>query len=150
MSIFDNLALHWWWLILAAVLGILEIVLPGVFLIWLAIAAAITGIAVAMFDIAFGYQIALFTALAFVSVYSGRRVYARNPVPSSDPKLNDRTARLIGRTVTVESAIQNGEGRVRIGDSVWNARGPDAPAGSQVVVVAADGSCLSVELPAAV
>jgi membrane protein implicated in regulation of membrane protease activity len=149
MSIFENLELHWWWLIVAAVLGVLEIVLPGVFLIWIAIAAAATGIAVAVFDIPFGYQIALFTLLAFVSVYSGRRVYARNPVPSSDPKLNDRTARLIGRTVTVESAILNGEGRVRIGDSVWNARGPDAPAGSQVVVVAADGSCLSVELPAA-
>ena len=149
MGFLENLELHWWWLIVAAVLGVLEIMLPGVFLIWLAIAAAVTGIAVALVEIPFGYQIVLFTVLAFASVYAGRRVYARNPVPSSDPKLNDRTARLIGQTVTVESAILNGQGRVRIGDSVWNARGPDAPAGSQVVVVAADGSCLNVALPAA-
>ena len=56
----------------------------------------------------------------------GRRHYERNPVPSSDPLLNDRTARLIGQKVTVVEAIENGEGRVRVGDSVWAARGPDA------------------------
>jgi len=148
MSFLETLELHWWWLIVAAVLGVLEIILPGVFLIWLGIAAAITGIVVAFTDIPFGYQIATFTLLAFASVYSGRGVYARNPVPSSDPKLNDRTARLIGQTVTVETAIENGHGRVAVGDSIWNARGPDAPAGSSVVVTGADGAWLSVELPA--
>jgi membrane protein implicated in regulation of membrane protease activity len=56
-----------------------------------------------------------------------------------------RAIRLIGRTVTVESAIENGQGRVRVGDGVWNARGPDAPAGASVVIVAADGTCLTVE-----
>jgi membrane protein implicated in regulation of membrane protease activity len=50
--------------------------------------------------------------------------------------------------VTVETAIENGKGRVRVGDGVRNARGPDSPAGSAVVVVAADGTCLTVE-PAA-
>jgi membrane protein implicated in regulation of membrane protease activity len=45
-----------------------------------------------------------------------------------------------------ESAIENGAGRVRVGDGVWNARGPDAPAGASVVIVAADGTCLTVEL----
>ena len=91
---------------------------------------------------------ALFALLAFAAVYAGRRYYARNPVASADPNLNERAARLIGRTVTVETAIENGQGRVKVGDGVWNARGPDAPAGSQVVVVSADGSCLNVE-PAA-
>ncbi|WP_435593901.1 NfeD family protein, partial [Sphingobium phenoxybenzoativorans] len=34
---------HWWWMILAVLLGIGEIIIPGVFLIWVAIAAALTG-----------------------------------------------------------------------------------------------------------
>jgi membrane protein implicated in regulation of membrane protease activity len=58
---------------------------------------------------------------------------------------NARATRLIGRIVTVESAIENGAGRVRVGDGVWNARGPDMPAGASVVIVAADGTCLTVE-----
>ena len=56
--------------------------------------------------------------------------------------LNERASRLIGQTSTVETAIENGKGRVRVGDGVWNARGPDAPAGSQVTVISADGSSL--------
>ena len=145
MSYFESLADHWWWLLAAAILGILEIFIPGVFLVWMAIAAGITGLLAAFLPIAFPYQLGIFALLAFAAVYSGRRYYEANPVASSDPKLNERTARLIGRTVTVETAIQGGQGRVKIGDSVWIARGPDAPAGSQVVVVAADGACLSVE-----
>jgi len=149
MSVFESLADHWWWLLAAALLGILEIFIPGVFLVWTAIAAGITGLIVAVAPMPIGYQLGTFALLAFAAVYAGRRQYERNPVASSDPQLNERTARLIGRTVTVETAIQNGEGRVKIGDSLWLARGPDAPAGSQVVIVGAQGSCLSVEPAAA-
>ncbi|HYN45375.1 MAG TPA: NfeD family protein, partial [Allosphingosinicella sp.] len=113
------------------------------------IAAGITGLLAAFLPIAFPFQLGIFALLAFAAVYSGRSYYERNPVASDDPKLNERTARLIGQTVTVETAIQNGQGRVKIGDSLWIARGPDAPAGSQVVVAAADGSCLIVEPVAA-
>ena len=66
-------------------------------------------------------------------------------MPTSDPNLNARASRLIGQTVVVESAIENGKGRVLVGDGVWNARGPDAPAGASVVITAADGTCLTVE-----
>jgi len=149
MSFLDKLADHWWWLLAAAILGILEIFIPGIFLVWMAIAAGITGLLTALLPIAFPYQLGIFALLAFSAVYSGRRYYEKNPVASADPNLNERAARQIGKTVIVETAIQNGQGRVRIGDSLWIARGPDAPAGSQVVVVSADGSALTVELPAA-
>lgn len=146
MSFFEGLADHWWWLLAAAILGILEIFVPGIFLVWMAAAAGITGLLTAFLPgLGLPYQLGIFALLAFAAVYSGRRYYDKNPVASADPNLNERTARLIGETVTVETAIQNGQGRVRVGDSVWKARGPDAPAGSQVVVTAADGSCLSVE-----
>ena len=140
---------HWLWLLAAALLGILEIFLPGIFLIWMAAAAAITGIVAALLPIALPFQLALFGLLAIAAVYSGRRQYERNPVRSSDPLLNDRTARLVGENVLVVTAIENGEGRVKVGDSVWAARGPDAPAGSRMVVTGADGACLRVAAAAA-
>jgi hypothetical protein len=78
-------------------------------------------------------------------VLGGRRWYERHPVGSADPMLNDRTSRLIGETVVVVNAIENGHGRVRVGDGVWPARGPDAPAGAHMRVTGADGTCLQVE-----
>jgi membrane protein implicated in regulation of membrane protease activity len=59
--------------------------------------------------------------------------------------LNDRTARLVGTKVTVVKAIANGEGRVRVGDGVWAASGPDAEEGATMIVTGAQGTCLRVE-----
>lgn len=145
MSFFEGLDAHWWWLLGGALLGIMEIFLPGIFLVWMAAAAGITGLVTWAADIAFPYQLGTFAMLAIAAVYAGRSQYDRNPVGSEDPNLNDRTARLIGQQVTVVTAIANGEGRVKVGDSVWTARGPDAPEGSQVKVVGAVANCLTVE-----
>jgi membrane protein implicated in regulation of membrane protease activity len=142
---FDGLDAYWWWLLGAALLGILEIFIPGIFLVWMAAAAAVTGIVVAATGIGLPFQLGTFALLAIAAVYSGRSHYDRNPVDSDDPNLNDRTARLIGQSVTVVTAIEHGEGRVKVGDSVWPARGPDAPEGSRVKVTGAQGNCLTVE-----
>jgi membrane protein implicated in regulation of membrane protease activity len=140
-----DLAPQWWWLLAAASLGIMELLLPGIFLVWIAAAAALTGLLLFMVALPLTYQLVVFAMLALAAVYAGRLYYDRNPVPSSDPKLNDRAARLVGETVTVESAIAGGRGRVRVGDGVWNARGPDAPAGTRMVVMGAEGTVLIVE-----
>ncbi len=137
---------HWWWLVFAALLGIGEVLLPGVFLIWIAIAAALTGLAAMILPIGVALQFLIFAALCVASVWGGRRWYIDNPVASQDPLLNDRTARLIGETVTVVDPIAGGEGRVKVGDSVWTCRGPDAPAGVRVTVVGAEGTVLRVEI----
>jgi len=136
---------HWLWLIGATLFGIAEILVPGVFLIWLAAAAALTGFATMLLGLDEPFQFVLFALLAIASVFWGRRWYANNPIESSDPLLNDRAARLIGQTVVVVDDIRHGRGRVRIGDGVWDASGADAPAGSAVRVTGAHGTCLTVE-----
>ncbi|MEC3911984.1 NfeD family protein [Sphingobium sp. CR2-8] len=138
---------HWGWLVFAALLGIAEVLMPGVFLIWIAIAAAITGLVALALPIALPFQFLLFAGLSIAAVYAGRRWYADNPVASSDPMLNDRSARLIGQSVTVVEPIVGGEGRVKVGDSVWSATGPDAPTGARMRVIAVDGTILRVEGP---
>ena len=54
-----------------------------------------------------------------------------------------------GQTVVVAEPIVHGEGRVRVDDSSWPARGPDAPAGARVTVIEVVGSTLIVAYPAA-
>jgi len=142
---FGGLDAHWWWLLAAALLALVELVAPGIFSIWIAAAAAATGLAVMALPIPLAFQLALFALLSMAAVYAGRHWYERNPVKSADPRLNDRTARLIGQTVTVVGPIRGGEGRVRVGDGVWTARGPDAEEGALVRVTGAEGTCLRVE-----
>ena len=136
---------HWMWLIAAALLGIAELAVPGVFLIWLAAAAAITGFVTLLIGVPVAFQFALFALLAIAATWYGRRWYAAHPVESSDPLLNERVGRLIGERLIVVTAIEHGRGRVRVGDSVWSCRGPDCPAGTRVRVTGADGTCLVVE-----
>jgi inner membrane protein len=135
---------HWWWLILAIVLAIGEVAMPGIFLIWVAIAAAVTGLLAMAVGISLAVQFVVFAALCLAATWGGRRWYRDNPVPSSDPLLNDRAARLVGEIVTVSAAIESGRGRVRVGDGEWNCRGEDAPVGAHVRIAGANGTTLTV------
>lgn len=136
---------HWWWLILGAMLSIAEMIVPGVFLIWLGAAALLTGVLTFALGLPTAAQMALFAAASVAAVYAGRRWLKANPIESSDPLLNDRAARLVGETVLVVEPIEAGAGRVKVRDGVWNAEGPDAPRGARVRVVGAKGSKLVVE-----
>ena len=140
----DHLGLAW--LIAAVLLGAAELVVPGVFLVFLAAAAAITGGFLLLFpELPIPAQLLSFAAWSAIAVLIGRRWYSDNRPESSDPLLNDRVARLLGETVTVTQAIDGGTGRVRVGDSEWLARGPDTPAGARVRVIGTDGGALKVE-----
>jgi membrane protein implicated in regulation of membrane protease activity len=136
---------HYTWLALGLVLAVAEMAIPGVFLIWMAGAALVTGLVAWVAPIGVPVQIGLFAALSIVAVFSGRRYIAAHPVVSADPKLNDRGARTVGETVVVTQAIDGGQGRVKLGDSEWLAKGADAPAGTRLRVVGHDGVVLVVE-----
>lgn len=138
-----------WWLIAAVLLAITELMVPGVYLVFFALAAAITGGVALLFpELSFGGQLIGFAAWSLVTVLIGKRWYRDYPVATSDPLLNDRVARLIGETVTVVEAIDGGRGRVRVADGEWPAQGPDTPAGTRVRITGAQGATLIVE-PAA-
>ncbi|KAB2915776.1 MAG: NfeD family protein [Hyphomicrobiaceae bacterium] len=73
-------------------------------------------------------------------------VWAHPSISRSDqPDLNRRTAQFVGRVLVLEEAIEGGRGKVRVGDTLWSAEGPDTPAGSRVRVTAVRGHLLVVE-----
>ncbi len=129
------------WLIAALVLGIAELAAPGIFFVFLAIAAAVTGVALlALPELPIAVQLASFAVWSTVTVLIGRRWYRDYPVAGADPMLNDRSARMVGQIVIVETAIVDGRGRVLVGDGSWPARGDDAAAGTRVRITrVADG-----------
>lgn len=133
-----------WWLVVGVLLVILEMVAPGFFLMWVGGAAVITGLVTYLTGMPLPFQFGLFAVLAIVSGLLGKRIVLRNPIESTDPLLNQRGARLIGEVVPVVHAIENGRGKVKIGDTVWNAQGSDVPAGAVVRVCGSHGSILLV------
>jgi membrane protein implicated in regulation of membrane protease activity len=139
---------HYTWLALGLALAVAEMAIPGVFLIWMAGAALITGVLTWVVPIALPFQIVVFAALSILAVFMGRRFLVRHPVTSADPLMNRRADRAVGETVVVTQAIAGGSGRVRLGDSDWQARGDDAAPGTRLVVVGIDGTVLVVR-PAA-
>jgi inner membrane protein len=141
----DTISTHWFWLSLGLILGVAEMVAPGFFLMWLGLAAIIVGVLDYFLPIAIPFQVAMFAILSVLTVFAGKKFLADNPIESTDPKLNDRGARLTGEIVTVVEAIADGNGRVKVGDSVWSARGADAGVGARVRVTGADGAVLLVE-----
>ena len=135
----------WYWLIIAALLAGAELLAPGVFLIFIAIAAAITGLITLAVPLGLTGELVSLTVWAAVAVLVGKRWYVDYPVATSDPDLNNRAARMIGQTVRVTDAIEDGRGRVRVGDGEWPAAGPDQPAGAKVMVVAVEGGVVRVK-----
>ena len=141
----DNLEPGWLWMSGGILLLIAEIIAPGFFLVFIGVAALATGAFTLLFDMPLAFQLILFTIYALVAVMIGRKVYANQAVDSTDPLLNDRAARLVGKSVTVIAAVDEHSGRVRVGDSEWSARGGPGRPGERVRITGVDGNCLLVE-----
>jgi inner membrane protein len=142
----SELQQHWFWLSLGFILGAVEMIAPGFFLMWLGLAAIIVGMLTWALPISLPLQVALFAIISVLTVYAGKKFLKDNPIESDDPMLNNRGARLTGEIVTVIEAISNGHGRVRVGDTDWSARGADAAVDAKVRVIGADGAVLLVEV----
>ena len=135
----------WNWLIFGVLLMALELLAPGVFLFWLGLAALLVGLLSFAIHPSWQMQILMFAIFAAAAVPLWRRLARSNEaVSQSNPFLNKRADALVGRVFTLEKPIIDGSGTVRIDDTVWRVAGPDAPAGSRVKIVQADGASLTV------
>lgn len=139
----------WSWWVLGLILLAAELLLPGVFLVWIGLAAIAIGlVSLGLWQSAYWpweVQLIAFALLSMVFVIAGRRFYAGPAGASDEPLLNQRGASLVGRIATLGEPVRDGRGRLKIDDTFWPVKGADMPAGTRVRVTAADGATLSVE-----
>lgn len=135
----------WNWFILAVLLFALETVIPGVHLLWFGVAAVLVGLIALATGVAWQWQLIAFAIIAVAAVFLVRRYASSDNATSDQPDLNIRGAQYIGRIVTVEEPIRGGRGKVRVGDTLWQAEGEDAAAGARVKVKSTNGTVLVVE-----
>ncbi len=137
---------YWNWWLLGLALILLEMLIPGVFLLWIGLAALGTGLAVMLLPGLSGqWQWLLFTGLTVASLAVGWSYFRRHPPVSANPLLNRRGQQYVGRVFTLNEPIVNGRGKLRVDDTVWKVAGADCRAGVQVRVTGVDGVMLQVE-----
>lgn len=142
LDLIEQLGL-WNWFILGLILLGMEVLVPGTFVLWLGIAALLTGAVTFFLGIAWQAQLIAFAILSVLAVI-GWWMYPRSRSAAGEPMLHRRAETHVGRVFTLEEPIVGGSGRVRIDDSVWRVSGEDLPAGSKVRVASADGALLRV------
>jgi hypothetical protein len=137
---------YWHWWVLAVVFVILELTVAGTFFfLWLAAAAALTGvIALIAPGLSWEIHVLIYAVLSVASVFLWRHFRPKGETPTDQPSLNRRGTQYIGRVFTLETPIVNGVGKLTVADTTWKVRGPDTPAGMHVRVTAVEGTSLMV------
>ena len=140
---------HIFWLSLGGLLLAAEMLGGNGYLLWSGVAAIITGLLIWLLPLGWEWQGALFAVLTLVATWLWWRwLSARvRRQPKADSQLNQRGQQLIGQRLTLDTALVNGRGHVRVGDSSWPAiADADLPAGSVVEVTAVEGITLRVKM----
>jgi membrane protein implicated in regulation of membrane protease activity len=134
------------WACLALGLIALETLVPGAALIWLGLAAgAMLLLVVFVPDLPMFWQAVLFIGLSFAIVGFYWSRIRKTGIATTQPLLNRRGEQLVGEVHPLESAIENGRGRLKIGDAFWAVAGPELPAGTRVRIVSVESMLLRVE-----
>ncbi|ARU27170.1 NfeD family protein [Cellvibrio sp. PSBB006] len=138
----------WHWLSLGMLILILEILGAGGFLLGIGVSALIIAVVLAIFPgLAWFWQFILFATLSIVITLVYWKKFRKFNNKTDQPLLNSRAARLVGRSVSLLTPIQNGTGKVQIEDALWTvACTDDLPQGTIVDIVGADGMTLLVKL----
>lgn len=138
---------QWGWLVAGFILMMLEILLPGIFLIWFGVAAVVTGLIFIFLplSLAWQWQLVTFLLLAVLFPVAGHRIFgsSRREVPL--PLLNRRGEQMVGLRGTLATPIVNGQGHLRLSGSLWRITGPELPAGTNVIVTAFEDNTLVVK-----
>ena len=145
MNAIHNLfASPWPWVIGAVVLAGLEIVGPGVYLLWIGLGALVVGLAVLVApELPLSWQLLVFAVAMLGSTSLGFAIQRRSRSTPPGTSLNQELDGLVGRQAQAIAAFSGGRGRIRVGDSSYAAASPAAIAEGQDLVItarAADGS----------
>lgn len=133
------------WLIVAAVMLVVEISTAALVSIWFVFGAVLTAIIAAFWD-SFVAQVILFFVVSAIFLIVFRSMYKSKLKAGEASRKLDYS--LIGRTASAAEEITQFDGKVLISDVYWKAiceDGVPIPNGSIVTVIGEDGTTLKVK-----
>lgn len=111
------------WLILGLALSILELIVPGTYLIWFGFAGFAMSLLTYFMDFPLSTQIiwfAVFSAIfAVIGWFAYRYIFKKTQTPKEYQNLNDSAQQYVGRTVTLAEDVVDNQTKVKVGDSYW-------------------------------
>jgi len=130
----------WTWFIISGVLLLLELLAPGIFFMFLGVAAAIVGVVDFIIPMSWQMELTIFSILSVALIIIARPIVVKHLKKETDqPNLNNRSNTFVGQIYYLDEAIKSGKGSITINDTRWRVRGTDAPKGTQVTVTKVDG-----------
>ena len=137
----DNLNyLHW--LVFGLALIIVELFLWSMFLLWIGASAITISIVFYLYpEVSAGLQVFSFVLLSAVSTFLAKKYF---PVKTVDDELSINAKGHIGKECTVVS-IEKNIIKVKLGESLWFAKGCEMSVGQKVQIVDVESSTFIVE-----
>jgi membrane protein implicated in regulation of membrane protease activity len=136
----------WYWWVLAVVCLVIEILVPAFFFLWMSVAGLITGIIAWLIpSISTDVQILIFSVLTIITITAWRIFGKKYVIETDQPLLNRRGSQYVGRVFNLHEAIENGEGKIKVDDTIWKVHGEDCDIHSKVKVIASRGTVFDVE-----
>ena len=113
---------------------------------WMAVSGFVTGVMVLLIPAtSMNMQILVFSVLSVVIIIVWKFYGKKHPIESDQPLLNKRGAQYIGRVFSLYEPIKNGQGKIKVDDSIWKVHGEDCDINSRVKVIASRGTVFDVE-----
>ncbi|HEY8036226.1 MAG TPA: NfeD family protein [Methylobacter sp.] len=136
----------WNWWVLALILLVVELLAPGFFFLWMAASGFVTGCLLLLIPaIDTELQVSIFSVLSVVSITAWKFYGKKHPITTDHPLLNKRGAQYIDRVFSLYKPIENGEGKIKVDDSIWKVHGEDCDINTKVKVIAVRGTVFDVE-----
>ena len=111
------------WIVVGLILSLLELIAPGVYLIWFGFAAFVMSVVVYFTPLALTTQLiwfAVFSAIfALIGLYVYGYIFKKTKTPTEYSHLNDSAAQYVGQTVTLAEDVVDNRTKVKIGDGYW-------------------------------
>ena len=133
------------WILVGLGLFAAELLIPGVFLLWIGIAAIGSGLVLMAWpEMPFSLTVIMFISILSAGIFIGLRL---RRISGDKPQVNLPGSAVVGRIGMVTDA--NGPLlRIRLGDSDWSGQSEDpVTAGEQVEVIDVVGTQLRVRRP---
>lgn len=143
----DGWSAQLWWWIGGGVLMAAELIVPGVYLLWLGLGAMLTGVMLWWLpDLSPILQGLVFAASMFVSLAMGFFVQRFGGRRLESGPLNREIEALTGQVYVASSDFVAGRGRIRVGDTTYAAEATEqVQRGDRIRVKGHEGLRLKVE-----
>ncbi|GAB6141484.1 NfeD family protein [Methylosoma difficile] len=136
----------WYWWVLAVALLVVELLVPGFFFLWMSASALLTGLLLWLIPaLSMDMQIFIFSSFSIIAIVAWKKFFKNVSSATDQPLLNKRGQQYVGRVFNLYEAIENGQGKIKVDDTLWKVHGEDCPLGSKVKVVASRGTVFDVE-----